>query len=192
VFFDSAEPLVAQGAGAQDANGGFGVAEYENVFEWEREGAAGCPPRVPARLNGGCVYLISDGANTSDSVFLDASASGDDVFFASRERLIPQALTDHMKLYDARVGGGFPAPVQAAGCVGEGCRSGASSPSVLGAPGSATFSGAGNLAPHAPPAARKNTKKKKLVRCSRGRRLSHGRCVKRARAKRSSYNRRGK
>jgi hypothetical protein len=192
VFFNSNEALVPRSSDAQDSS--FGSEGYENVFEWEREGAGSCAASVPARVNGGCVYLLSGGASAGDSFFIDASASGDDVFFVSREEFLPQAAGDHMKLYDARVGGGFPAPAEAVGssCVGDACREAlASSSSSLAAPGSMTVSGVGNLAPPATPPALRKATKKKPVRCSRSRRPRHGKCVK-AKAKRSSYNRRGK
>ena len=46
-------------------------------------------------------------------MFLDASASGDDVFFATRERLAPTDTDELVDVYDARVDGGFPAPTAA-------------------------------------------------------------------------------
>jgi hypothetical protein len=51
---------------------------------------------------------------------------------------------------------------------------------VFGAPASATFSGAGN--PPFPPV----VVVKRAVRCGRGERLAHGRCVKRRRSARKS------
>ncbi|HEV3070275.1 MAG TPA: hypothetical protein VGY76_02475 [Solirubrobacteraceae bacterium] len=197
VFFDSSEQLVPQGENAQDGTGlgggfGSGGIPYENVFEWEREGTAGCPQSVPVRVNGGCVSLLSDGASLGDAFFVEASVSGNDAFFVSREDLVPQAVGNHMKLYDARVDGGFPAPVEAASCVGEACRGGLSGPAGLGTVGSTTFSGGSNLPPPTTVVAPRKATKKKPVKCSRGKR--HRKCVRQgAKAKkRSTDNRRGK
>src|SRR5580658_7092950 len=51
-------------------------------------GIAGGSPRV-FEYEDGSVQLISGAESGSGAVFLDASASGDDVFFATRERLAP-------------------------------------------------------------------------------------------------------
>ena len=67
VFFDSADALVPQ-----DTNG------REDVYEYEPQGVGSC-----ARA-GGCVSLISSGTSSEESVFLDASETGNDVFFLTR------------------------------------------------------------------------------------------------------------
>ena len=89
VFFDSIEPLVPR-----DSNG------YLDVYEWERDGSGSCT------LPQGCVYLLSGGQNPENSYLLDASESGDDVFFVSRAQLASKDRgSDAEALYDARVGG---------------------------------------------------------------------------------------
>lgn len=59
-------------------------------------------------------HLLSTGQDPSDSVFLDATPSGDDVLFATRERLVGIDVDQGYDLYTARVGGGLasqhPAP----------------------------------------------------------------------------------
>jgi hypothetical protein len=79
------------------------------------------------------------------SVFLDAGANGEDVFFASPNKLLPQAQGETQAVYDARIDGGFPmaAPV----CTtAEACRNASPpTPAVFGPPPSATFSGPGNF-----------------------------------------------
>jgi hypothetical protein len=121
VFFDSRDALVPG-----DVNG------RQDVYEWE----------------GGRVYLISSGTSGEDSTFLDASASGDDVFFTTTSQLVGQDIDESMDIYDARVGGGFPfTPPSASLCVGEGCRPAPSSPPVVDVPGSVGFAGVGNLVP---------------------------------------------
>ncbi len=82
LFFTSPDPLVPASRAAAT-----------KVFEYE-DGAVAA--RSPARESGG------------DAVFLDASASGDDVFFATRERLAPTDTDELVDVYDARVDGGLP------------------------------------------------------------------------------------
>ena len=136
LFFESFEALVSR-----DTNG------KQDVYEWEMaESAAVCEAKgaeVYVAASGGCISLISSGEGAQDSEFVDASPSGDDVFFTTGASLVPQ---DHglIDIYDARVDGGFPAPVAGAVCEGEACQN----PPVLPAgvtPGSFTFSGPGNL-----------------------------------------------
>jgi hypothetical protein len=66
--------------------------------------------------------LISSGRSESHSYFLGASASGDDVFFATRERLVASDVDSSYDLYDARVGGGFHESVPPPRCVEDRCR----------------------------------------------------------------------
>jgi hypothetical protein len=96
VFFNSADALLPA-----DVNGEL------DVYEWEA----------------GRLRLVSTGKSTSPSVFSGASASGDDVFFGTREGLVGQDRDVYMDLYDARVGGGFASqnPVEVS-CVGDACR----------------------------------------------------------------------
>ena len=72
----------------------------------------------------GTVQLLSSGRDASDSWFLDASASGDDAFFVTRERLVGWDTDSAYDLYDARVGGGLPraAAPPAPSCDGDACR----------------------------------------------------------------------
>ncbi len=139
VFFETEEALVPQ-----DTNGAM------NVYEWEREGAGSCPAG-----RGGCLYLISSGQSSEPSYFAEASSSGDDVFFLTRQQLVGQDTDELVDVYDARVGGGIAAqnpPPAAAPCLGEEACRGAQGPAqALGVPTSQAFSGPGNLAPQAEP-----------------------------------------
>jgi hypothetical protein len=168
VFFETAEALVPG-----DTNG------VSDVYEWEREGVGSCSSGT-----GHCVYLISSGTAHARSFFGDASASGDDVFFFTRQPLVGQDGDLNFDVYDARIGGGIPAqnPL-ASNCSGEGCKPAVSAVPVFGAPSSTTLTGTGN--PPGPPIASKCTKNQRLshgkcvtIKCSKGRRLSHGKCVK--------------
>jgi hypothetical protein len=135
---------------------------------------------------GGRVYLISDGREAQvggekTGGLEGVSPSGSDIFFTSSDPLVPQDVDSGQEnIFDARVGGGFPAPVPPVGCEGDGCQGAlAGAPSGV-APGSVVFSGPGNLAP-AP--ATKIATRKKLARCHGGRRRVHGRCVRVRRGK---------
>jgi hypothetical protein len=90
LFFSSREAL-ADGAANQ----------YIKVYEHEQNGAGSCA------VVSGCTYLISGGEATADDAFLDASASGDDVFIATLESLIPGDGDGLVDVYDARVDGGI-------------------------------------------------------------------------------------
>jgi NHL repeat len=86
LYFDSADALVAQ-----DTN------EKEDVYQYEPQGDGDC-----AR-SGGCVGLISSGAGDTASAFLDASESGDDVFFLSAGQLVATDQDNAFDVYDAHV-----------------------------------------------------------------------------------------
>jgi len=86
-----------------------------DVYEWEANGGGGCLSVF------GCVAPISSVVK-GGGTFVDASADGSDVFFLTGDSLVS---TDpgSIDLYDARVNGGFPAPVEPITCVGDGCQS---------------------------------------------------------------------
>jgi hypothetical protein len=156
VFFDSRDSLVPQATNIrnpEEEEGRKFTEGRQDVYEWEREGAPSCPEKSPARPNGGCVFLLSGGSSTDDSFLIDSSADGSDVFFVSRAPLVPEAVNENMKLYDARVGGGFPKPTLA--CTGTGCQGVPPAPPIFTTPSSATFNGVGNFPP--PPAAKAKT-----------------------------------
>jgi len=100
VFFDTPSPLLGQ-----DTNGTY------DVYEWSPPGVGACTPESTAfsAEAGGCQYSISSGTSPEPSYFVDASESGEDAYFVTSQGLV-QADTDNaLSLYDARVGGGFPA-----------------------------------------------------------------------------------
>lgn len=121
VFFQTHDGLVPQ-----DVNG------KQDVYVWKKDGG---------------VRLLSSGTGSADSYFADASASGDDAFFLTYDRLTVDDVDDFVDMYDARVDGGFPEPEPPApGCEGDGCQGPPSdAPSVGAGPGSARFFGAGDL-----------------------------------------------
>lgn len=104
IFFDSLDAL-----STQDTN------HRLDVYEWEAAGDGSCE-RPP-----GCVQLVSGGRGGEASTFLDASASGSNVFFLTGESLVP---TDpgSIDVYDYREGGGFPVPPTPIPCDGDACQ----------------------------------------------------------------------
>lgn len=153
LFFESVEPLVLA-----DTNG------KKDVYEWEAaQSAAECDAlgaQLALQVEGGCLSLISSGDNPADSSFVDAGASGRDVFFTTNSSLLAQdpGLID---VYDAREGGGFPAPpTPPAACEGEACQ-GAYVPPDDPTPASSSFEGAGNVAAQPKAKARPKAKPRK-------------------------------
>jgi hypothetical protein len=167
LFFNSHDALVSK-----DVNATW------DVYQYEPEGAgpegAQCRPQVsggsavfkPARTfeaeghkgeePAGCVGLISSGGSTEESAFLDASESGGDVFFLTTSKLAPQDFDNAYDVYDAHECTAsapcLPPPAeQFPPCnAGDSCKAAPTpQPSIFGAPPSATFAGAGNVAPPA-------------------------------------------
>jgi hypothetical protein len=180
VFFTTSQSLAAQ-----DTNG------TRDVYEWEREGEGTCAPRTPARLNDGCVFLLSGGDSKIASFLVDADATGDNVFVEHVGSLGQvQAPVDHNLLYDVRIGGGFATTSQA--CAGTGCQGVPPAPPTFATPASTTFSGIGDLPAASPPkavvkpltraeklasalkACKKDKKKRKRVTCETRARKRYG------------------
>lgn len=172
LFFDSPDALVPAGTN--------GAA---NVYEHEQDGAGSC------HQTAGCLYLISAGTSSAGSFFEDASPSGDNVFFTTDRQLVAQDRDTRSDLYDARVGGGFSAPVAPVPCSGESCKPAPSSqPTIFGPLPSAAFAGTGNIFPVVPKpavAAKPLTRAQKLVKalkaCRRKPKRKRAACEKQAR-----------
>jgi hypothetical protein len=86
-----------------------------DVYEWEAQGAGACAHVL------GCATPVSDAAHGGGQ-FIDASADGTDVYFLTGDSLV-KADPGSVDLYDARVGGGFPAGSEQVVCIGDGCQS---------------------------------------------------------------------
>jgi hypothetical protein len=97
----------------------------------------------------GEVTLISGGQSSQD-LSPDAvtmSPSGRDIVFLSDQGLVPQDTDGLLDAYDARIGGGFPAPpVPAAACAGDACQGQPPGGPALPTAASVSFSGPGNAA----------------------------------------------
>lgn len=146
--------------------------------------------------------LISSGTSPYESNFQGASESGGNVFFLSRQRLLPQDDTgeEARVIYDARVDGGLAAPSPPPPCDNaDACRAPVSPQlSIFGAPSTQTVESSDNLAP-APAATAALKPKLKVPVCKRGfvkkKVKGKARCVKKpARTARNAAraNRRGK
>jgi hypothetical protein len=138
VFFESSDGLTPQALNAQQIGEGPGGEPVyaENVYEY----------------HDGNVSLISDGQdlsrelNQTSAVRLDGTdASGSDVFFSTSDSLVGQDTDTGQDIYDARIDGGFPAPVVPAGCAGDACQGPRSAPPLLTSAGSVTQPGGGNV-----------------------------------------------
>jgi hypothetical protein len=150
VFFTSPERLVPE-----DTDGTRDVYAYDTLT--------------------GRLSLLSSGQSDDDSVFLEASPDGRNIFFTSRQRLLGWDTDGGDDLYDARVDGGFPEPAPIpASCGGSSsCRTGAPAPGAR-APGSQGFSGPGDPSPSRG--------------CRKGKTKRRGRCVAR-KAKKGHHHR---
>jgi hypothetical protein len=184
VFFDTSQALLPR-----DTNG------TQDVYEWEMEGTGSCQEGAE-----GCIYLLSGGSSRDSSFLVDASASGGDVFFATREPLTPGVGDQKMELYDAHecTQAAPCAQVTALACTGTGCQGVPPAPPSFATPSSATFSGIGNFPPPSPLVV-KPKPKSKPSKCKNGSVKRRGKCVKartkskqKAKAKKTSAHRRSK
>jgi hypothetical protein len=97
----------------------------------------------------GTISLISDG-HTQEKVareqgLVGIDATGQNLFFVTPAPLVAQDKDELSDLYDARIGGGFPAPVAEPSCAGEECQGPLSKPLPLLSPGSTGAPSNGNL-----------------------------------------------
>jgi len=154
VFFQSPEALVpGDGDGATD------------VYEW-REGT---------------LFLISSGDSDGTPDFLyGMTPDGHDVFFETRDALLPEDRSGGAgAIYDARVGGGFPATQGEVSCTPEdNCQGAPSLSPQLSAPSSESFQSSPGVRPQH---CRKGT--------HRAKRHGRSRCVKNHRHRRRSSRR---
>jgi DNA-binding beta-propeller fold protein YncE len=141
LFFNSASPLVPQDVNKNKAD----------VYEYEPTGLGSCTVASENAENG-CVALLSSGESEQESAFLDASESGEDVFFLTSAKLSPLDPDTEADVYDARVcmqAGSEPCPSYApsppAPCSSEACKAGYVPTTGLGSPATTSVSGSGNI-----------------------------------------------
>ena len=167
LFFNALDALVPK-----DVN------EQVDVYEFDPTNVGNCTTTTQTGTDvytptaEGCIALISNGEHPEESVFEDASETGEDVFFLSSARLSTQDLDGSLSLWDAHscttVSPCLPTPAsQPPACTTEAsCKASPSpQPGIYGPPSSATFNGPGNVAAVSPPV-KKVTKK--TVKCKRG------------------------
>lgn len=138
---------------------------YNNVYEY----------RV------GLLSLISDGQDRSlgqgeipTTQLIGIDGSGEDIFFTTVDRLVPQDGDTQVDVYDARAGGGF-LPVAPAACEGDGCQGTLSSSSRFSPAGSA-IQVAGEQVVEPPVRPIMHTKAKRSVKKAKhtGKKAKHG------------------
>jgi hypothetical protein len=159
VVFRSQDPLTPLATGGR-----------ENIYEY-REGE---------------VYLISPGdeaaslQGTGMPRLLGTNQSGRDVFFFTADSVVPQDADTQASWYDAREGGGFPAPVVPPACGGDACQGPVSAAPATPSGGS-TGIAEGNLAP---PLSKPVVKPKPLTRTQKLAKARHA-CRKKKNRKRA-------
>jgi hypothetical protein len=168
VFFQTAEALLPTDTNAQGGCPFFHTAMRicMDTYEWQAPETGTCKETSPNynQLSGGCIYLISTGKSKFPSLLADASQSGNDVFFFTRQSLVGQDQDELQDVYDAKVGGGLasqnpppPNPCPSA----EACHGSVPPPPSESSAGSATFAGPGDpAAKHKKQKAKKHKSKK--------------------------------
>lgn len=133
----------------------------------------------------GQVGLISDGHDTGMPEgrpaveLIGTDESGQDVFFTTVDRLVPQDTDDQVDVYDARIEGGFAPPSAPAPCLDDSCQNAlASSPLLLVPETSSVVGEAVSLASR-----QKMMPKKKKA----GKRKAKGRTIRNRRTRRSGH-----
>ncbi len=122
VFFQTSDALVPA-----DVNG------VQDVYEWRA----------------GRLFLISSGHSAARSYLYAMTTDGHDVFFATNEALVPEDQNGgSVRIYDARVDGGFPVGSGGEGCLEDACQAQSDAAPSLPDVGSAVFQGPGNVKPH--------------------------------------------
>ncbi len=148
LYFDAFDSLVPQDQNAT-----------ADVYQYEPPKSEATPPNDTCAAGSstynprseGCVDLLSSGTSGEESAFLDASQSGDDVFFLTASRLTARDEDNALDVYDAHVCSAEspcppPPPPAPPACEGDACQSPVVPPNDA-SPGSLTFHGPGNLAP---------------------------------------------
>ena len=136
LFFNSPDDLVPQASNGK-----------EDVYEYEPSGLGSCESP-----SGGCVALISSGSSGKESAFLEATPSGNDVFFLTAAQLLPQDTDTAFDIYDARVCTEVspcltqPSAAQSGCTTAVSCRPApAAQQAPIGAAGTATVTASGNI-----------------------------------------------
>ncbi len=138
--------------GASQADGRAVSEDGDKVFFSSREALTANATNGPLHVyewNNGQTYLISPaGPQATDAQYLENSPDGADVYFATGQDILPSDTDgERVKIYDARVDGGFPAARPAPACTDNECPG--SAPPARSTPLSSLFFGPGNATPSA-------------------------------------------
>jgi hypothetical protein len=161
LYFDTQDSLTPA-----DTNGG-----AEDVYQFEPNGVGSCAS------GSGCVSLVSGGREPGDSNFLAVDPSGNNVFFTTRDRLVPSDKDELIDVYDARADGGIASEseLQPSPCIGEGCQS--AQPGVAESQPNSSSPTEGNAKP---------------IKCKKGKVKRNGHCVKKGNGKKHKHKQKGK
>ncbi|HVA19630.1 MAG TPA: hypothetical protein VMU55_05610, partial [Solirubrobacteraceae bacterium] len=189
-------PLIENGAQAR----GITISEDGSTIVFQSDDAL--TPQVHGGIHNvyewhdGNVYLLSDGRDTNQhSGLIGMDATGQNVFFTTADKLVGQDSDTSVDVYDARIEGGFPAPLLPAGCKGEECQGPLTAPLGPVSIGSDGPPLVGNLTPSPEkatsvkpkpkkPLTRKQELKRALKRCRKDRsKLKRAKCERAAKAK---------
>lgn len=157
VFFNAADSLVSA-----DSNGTWDAYQYEPFGTGSCGSTSG--GATVARTEDACINLISSGTSDTEAAFLDASSSGDDVFFITPARLSVLDTDSVYDIYDARVNGTVATIDPVTECAGEACQPLVAPPNDP-TPASEAFRGPGNLKQC--PKGKRKVKRHGQVRCVR-------------------------
>ncbi|MBA3807502.1 MAG: PD40 domain-containing protein [Solirubrobacterales bacterium] len=149
LFFNSADAIVPRTAHLtrmEPIAGSEVSVGVENVYQFEPNAVGSCTTAT------GCLAMISSGTSDKESAFLDASVSGEDVFFLTAAQELARDRDTAFDVYVARVCSTaspcqLPGSTPAAACAENAtCRPGATSTQPgFQPPATSTFSGPGNL-----------------------------------------------
>ncbi len=176
-IFAFATPYALLPADQNTARAGQNPVVGTDVYEWRA----------------GRLLLITDGLTQwppdSQPGVTAISPSGNDVFFLAAAQYTPDALDSYMRLYTARIGGGFEFPPPPKPCPLEVCQGTPKGAPAEQAPGTGSFTGPGNVSAPARrscPKGMRKVRKGGKTRCSktRGEKRNHKRAKHQRRAQR--------
>jgi len=138
-FFSSYQQLTPDASPTQFEGGSCSARADWKIYAW----------------HAGELSLISPAGSADPAFYQDSSANGADVYFLSRDALAPQPadmLSGSEQVYDARLGGGFPAASNSTGpCPENACDAPPPPPAPVA--GTVSFAGPGNQQPTPTPSA---------------------------------------
>jgi hypothetical protein len=156
LVFPTPTPLVS--ADQNTAGRGRQAGEGTDIYEW-RDGRL-------LLVTDGLASSVTDSTGSATRPRVQGiTPSGRDVFFTQAAQLTPDALDASYRLYDARIGGGFESPPPPPPCPLEACQGTPKGVPEESRPGSADYSGTGNVT------------KTPRRRCRKGKVHRKGRCV---------------